>query len=263
MPSPFPGMDPYMESPDEWKSIHTRLITRIGDALSGKLDAAGSRYRAQVQESLFLHDPPAPRRKFAEADDCVVVGVPDHFDGGGNGVALAEPSLRVKFEDALGVERYHYVEVRTGREERVVTVIELLSPTNKQHADSRATFLNKRVELVRNGVNFLQIDLLRGGPRLLTPEVAPHDYDAMLIRGDSWDAAIWLWSLRDPLPTLPVPLLKPDGDVALDLQSVLNETYDAANLRPFIYRRPPVPPLDAGDAGWAEQRLVSAGVEAA
>ncbi len=51
MPSPFPGMDPYLEDPTLWRDLHQRLITYIADALQPQVRP---RYRAQIEERLYV-----------------------------------------------------------------------------------------------------------------------------------------------------------------------------------------------------------------
>ena len=150
-------------------------------------------------------------------------------------------------------ERQYHVEVRTREDERVVAVIELLSPANEDEEAARLQFLAKRDKLRYAGVHFLQIDLLRGGRRLLPKGADPggRHYNALLARGGEAEADLWYWGLRDRLPTLPVPLESPDPDAALDLQAVFDRVYDASGYGPRLYRLDPEPPLAGDDAEWA------------
>ena len=194
------------------------------------------------------------------ADDAVILAADDRR-GGSNGtaVALLEPTTRMSVGDAVDVERHRYLEIRTGKGDRLVTVVEVLSPSNKRRPEDRRVYEHKRDTLLRNGVSVLQVDLLRGGPRLLPEKADPHDYNAMLVRGERRSVAdVWLWSLRDRLPTLPVPLAEGDTDVTLDLQAALDTVYDATNLAPFLYGEDPDPPLAGEDAAWAAGLLAGA-----
>ena len=178
---------------------------------------------------------------------------------GGVAVASAvEPATRLEWPTMLPEELHRFIEVRTKNGREVVTVIELLSPTNK--ADGLTQFQAKRHGLHAAGVHFLQIDLLRGGgPRLLPQAVPPHDYNAMLLRGGDTAADVWMWTLRDPLPVLPVPLAGDDPDVTLDLRAALDVTYEANEYARFIYNEATPadldPPLIGDDLVWATQRL--------
>ena len=255
MPSPFPGMDPYLERPGEWAGLHADLIAQIKRELTPML---GGGYRAMSELMLFLHEPSAKRRRVGRADDAVGIAPSPPGAARATGGVASESSLRMSIGDPVDVEQHRYVEIRMGDGGRVVTVIELLSPTNKAKAEDRAVYLNKRSELIRADVHFLQIDLLRAGPRLLPEAAPPHDYNAMLVRADGRsEAEVWTWSLRDRIPILPVPLAEGDGEVTLDLRASFDATYDALDLGRFVYARPPRPPLSAEDAAWAAERLAT------
>ena len=250
MPSPFPGMDPYLERPGQWPSFHVNFIVGMAQHLVPRV---GDKYQPYSEPTLYIHEPPASRRFLGKGDAGVVIGA-----GGGNGrvpggAALAEPAARLELGEVVTEERQHHIEVRTREDERVVTVIELLSPTNKDEETGRLQFLAKREKLRRAGVHFLQIDLLRGGRRLLPEGADPggRHHNALLARGGEAEADLWYWGLRDRLPTLPVPLESPDPDATLDLQAVFEKVYDASGYGPRLYRLDPDPPLAGEDAAWA------------
>ena len=255
MPSPFPGMDPFLERSAEWSEFHNQYVQDLQRQLVRTLPGG---YRARTETDLYIHEPTAEeRRMVARADASVVVG-PDRPAGGVAVASAVEPATRLDWPEMLPEELHRYIEVRTKDDRQVVTVIELLSPTNK--ADGLTQFQAKRHGLHAAGVHFLQIDLLRGGgPRLLPEAVPPHDYNAMLLRGGDTAADVWMWTLRDPLPVLPVPLAGDDADVTLDLRAALDATYDANQYDRFIYNGvTPTdldPPLDAAAAAWAAGRV--------
>ena len=269
MPSPFPGMDPYLERSGEWKSFHNQLVMQIARSLSGRLPPG---YRAKNEEMLYAHEPSADKRRLVgEADDAVFLsagggGPGDHGNGSLAGSTAAitcdKPSKLVAYDTQIEVRKHRYVEVRTIGDNRIVSVIELLSPTNKIADADRQAYLAKREELVSDGVHFLQIDLLRAGRHLL-PESPPSrgQHNAMLVRSWQGEAELWFWSARDRLPVLPVPLLKDDADVPLDLRGAMDVVYDALRYGEFLYELPPEPPLDAETAAWADGVLRSAGIE--
>ena len=250
MPSPFPGMDPYLEQPGKFPGFHSDLHTEIKRMLRPQL---GGKYDADTEVMLYIHEPSAQRRGFGRADDAVSL-----TSGGGNAAAATatavEPSLRMDFGERVWTEKHRYVEIRTTADDRLVTVIEVLSPTNKHRREGRAAYLAKRRELMDAGVHVLQIDLLRRGPRLLPQDAPPHHYNAMLARDGDDAADVWFWSVRDPLPRLPVPLLDPDPDVVLDLQAAFDRVYDLG-YGPSLYRHPIDPPLAGEDAAWADGLL--------
>ena len=87
------------------------------------------------------------------------------------------------------------------------------------------------MQLFAHRVNFVEIDLRRGGQRPRPPELPPCDYYALVAHVDQWpDVGMWPIPLRAPLPRIPIPLSSPDPDAALDLQDVLNAAYDDVDL---------------------------------
>jgi hypothetical protein len=210
MPSPFPGMDPFIEG-QVWLDFHTELITTIRALLAPKVIP---RYVVRVEE----HQP------------------------------------RYRHEA--------YLTVRDRETLTVVTFLELLSPTNKQTGSvGRTQYLDKRDELLQSEAHLVELDLLRGGDRLPTVELLPAgDYCAVLSRRqDRPRVAVYVWSLRQPLPTIPVPLAHEDPDVPLDLQSAFISAYDRAYYGYSLnYRLPIVPSLSEADADWVRQILETA-----
>jgi hypothetical protein len=160
------------------------------------------------------------------------------------------------------------MEVRTVRDETVVTAIELLSPANKRTGvDAADAYERKRREIIRSPIHLIEIDLLRGGrrPSLATPWT-PTPYVVMLSRADQRPhVEIWPVQLHDPLPVVPVPLREPDPDVPLDLGAALNEAYAEGryDLRIDYREPPPPPPLSPVDEAWLTRRLVTVGLRQA
>ena len=266
MASPFPGMDPYLESASRWFSFHGQYVIELARELVANLPPG---YYADNEVMLFIHEPSARRRLLGRADDAVMIGgggtPPPQGGTAQSAVATADrPSERVPMGEPVVTEKHRYIQVRTIKSDRIVTAIELLSPTNKERPGDREVYLAKRGELLRDGVNVVQIDLLRGGPRLLPVESPPHDYNAMAVRAsEASEADVWYWSLRDSLKTLPIPLSEGDADVPLNLRAALDRVYDAMHYERLIYRRPPEPPLTGDDAAWAAALLKEAGIDAA
>ena len=133
-----------------------------------------------------------------------------------------------------------------------VTVIELLSPSNKAAGEDRNDYLAKRRQILRGQTHLVEIDLGRGGQRPSPPDLPPCDYYALVSRyGDRPNLGYWPIGLRDPLPILPIPLDGDDPPARLDLKSVLDQTYDAAHYADYIYQETPDPRLSAADGAWA------------
>jgi hypothetical protein len=139
----------------------------------------------------------------------------------------------------------------------LVTVIELLSPTNKYSSPDREQYLGKRGRLLASSTHLVEIDLLRGGPRM--PFAAPPPqctYYVLVSRMEKRPQAdFWPVHLRDPLPIIPIPLREGDTDAQLDLQAALHHVYDAARYENYIYDSTPQPPLSSEDQAWAKALL--------
>src|SRR6516164_1643463 len=60
MPSPFPGMDPYLETPDLWPDVHHELISQIRHQLNPRLRP---KYVARVELRVYISDDDDPGRK--------------------------------------------------------------------------------------------------------------------------------------------------------------------------------------------------------
>ncbi len=148
--------------------------------------------------------------------------------------------------------------------DRVVTAIEVLSPSNKAGGEGSRAYRRKLLEYVRAGVNIVEIDLLRSSrERLLVPAVGddrgrPADYYTCV----NWAADPARWEaypmpLRDVLPTVPVPCRSGEADVPLPLQAVIDRVYVEGGHGRTRYARPLDRPLSAADAAWAAERVAA------
>jgi hypothetical protein len=181
--------------------------------------------------------------------------------------AMIVPQVRPKYIVQVGVDRYthqlsildierhSYLEIQDRESRQLITVVELLSPTTKNPGPNRERYLGKRRELISSGVNLVEIDLLRGGPRLPLEGCLPDGAYFIVVSRSQERPYVYLWpiGLRDPLPTIPIPLREPDADARLDLQQALHRVYDAAGYEDYIYAGLPQPPLSPEDAAWAQQ----------
>jgi hypothetical protein len=253
MPSPFPGMDPFLEQDRVWHDFHERAIPAIAELVGAQVDPP---YIVKIDEHVFVHETPPGQSTFVGRGDVTVARSPVGESRGGTAMVMEAPA-RVRLP-AVDVERISFVEVRDRDSWQLVTVIELLSPANKRPGADRAQFLAKRGELLASDVHFVELDLLRGGPRLPIEGLPDCDYYALVSRAaDRPEADLWPLELRDRLPTIPVPLRMPDPDARLDLSVVLQRVHDAARYGSYIYKGPPQPPLEPADQVWARQVLGS------
>jgi hypothetical protein len=249
MPSPFPGMNPYLEQNDTWEDFHHNFMTRVQEALSVQV---GPNYLIKIEVRLLLHELSAEQRRFIGRAD---VGVTTPAGSVSRGPAVADAGAPLQLQlPAIEVERHSSVEIRDRRNRRVVTVLELLSPSNKTPGSDRDDYLAKRRQVLAGHTHLVEIDLRRGGTRPSLPELPPCDYYVLVSRYELRPKVdFWPISLRERLRVVPIPLTAPDPDVVLDVQAILDRTYDAADYGKYIYAETPEPPLSAEDAAWARQ----------
>jgi Protein of unknown function (DUF4058) len=248
MPSPFPGMDPYLEDPAFWSDFHRRFITYISNSI---LEHLPDGYDARIDEKIRVVIPEETGTRY----------YPDVAITGGPTAATAKATIEEATAAVVDLvqmneieeERDVWIEVlrRPGRE--LVTVIELLSPSNKVGGGLR-DYTARRDEFLLQHVHFVEINLLVGGQR---PPIAspwpPGEYYTLIARTDQHPkASVIRWNLRDPLPPIPIPLVAPDPDVTVDLKQVFSRAYDEGRYRRALnYLAPLTAPLSAADKEWA------------
>jgi hypothetical protein len=254
MPSPFPGMDPYLEDPRLWVSVHNRLISLIDDALTARVRP---HFYVEQQSAVYIVEPGSlPRPPIMPDVYLVETGRPRDVT---QSTLVAERPITTptimsaRFPEEI---RQRFLEIRDATSHAVVTVIEILSPTNKAAgASGRRSFVDKRRDVMSSPVHWLEIDLLRAGER---PEQVEglSDYYALLKRGGDSKFEIWFWNLRDPAPVIAVPLTPSFPDMALDLQATLTAMFDRYYADRMDYGTPPpLPRLLPADAAWVEQQV--------
>jgi len=263
MNSPFPGMDPYLDR--YWRDVHQSLITYTRDALQDRLPAS---LRARIESRVYLESElEVGGNRFPD------VYVAEHprpkesatsFQPKG-GIAIAEPVL-ISLSDEPVTESYLEIrEVASGN--RVVTVIEFLSPTNKLAGPGREQYQRKQRECIAAGVSLVEIDLVRQGSRSLSirhahlPARLGTVYAACVRRG--WvrqEAEFYPIRLQGRLPLVNIPLRETDQDVTLDLQALLNQCLRQGRyVEDIDYSSELDPPLDPADSAWADLLLRAAG----
>jgi hypothetical protein len=242
-------MNPYLEQNDTWEDCHHDFIKRTRETLNGQV---GPNYLVKIEVGLYLHELSAEELRYFGRADVGVRTAPAAAPTTAVSTLAAAP-VRLTLP-ALDVERHASLEIRDQRNRRLVTVVELLSPTNKTPGADRNEYLSKRAEILAGPTHLVEIDLGRGGERPRPPEIPPCDYYVLVSRAeDRPHLGLWPISLRERLPSLPIPLSTPDSDVLLDLQTVLHRVYEGADYGKYIYTETPQPPLSAEDAVWARQ----------
>lgn len=263
MPSPFPGMDPYLEEPGLWPDVHHRLISAASELLGAQLRP---KYYVRVEERVYISDKTDPGRSVI-APDLRIAERPElagtTFEPGGVApLEAAEPvEITCRFEEEMHEARLEIVD----REQRlVVTVIEVVSPTNKV-AGSRGqeSYQQKRQEVLSSPTHWVEIDLLRAGqPSVTRALLPPCEYTVHVARVPRRPKIqVWPIRLTQRLPVISIPLRPGDPDAKLDLQQVLTTAYDRAGYDLEIdYRAEPAPPLSGELAAWADEMLRGKGL---
>lgn len=256
MPSPFPGMDPYLETPKLWRDVHSNLIVASQESLNRSLRPS---YVARVELRIYVENEQETREIIPDVRIEKTNGK-GRRSSNGSAVAIAEPvDVPVVFDEPIEEARLEIKDVKTGA---LVAVIEFLSPSNKvRGSEGRNSFMRKRRETAVSEAHWVEIDLLRAGtPSQLFPDGS--DYRVLVSKGGEFGRGrLWAINVRQPLPIIGIPLRTPDADVPLDLGAVLSTAYDrAAYDRSIDFDKPPNPPLAKDDAKWADKLLRAHGV---
>lgn len=255
MPSPFPGMDPYLEDPAYWSGFHVSMIVAIMAGLNRVLPDGCV---AKIDEYVWVQD--------SEDFEKSLLGRPDVFvptvkRPNGTTAVLDRPGTKPTALSRLPANRKRknrIVQIVTGRDERVLTVLELLSPSNKARGEDRDAYMQKRREYLAT-VNLIEIDLLRGGHRMPMgmPDPPPADYYVFSCKQSEFpNTEIWTFGIRDPFPVIPIPLTPDRVDVPLDLAAAFDRVYEEGRYQQDVdYRKPPGLRLREPDQAWAETLL--------
>lgn len=278
LPYPFPGMNPYLEAPDIWPDFHDALATAIRANLNASLPAP---YYARLQKRPELGVILEAGLSHRIIPDVTVLRRPPSIRESGptwkTGTVLDQP----RTEASAGIEvrvhtdpfQHRFVEIRDAeRGHKLITLIEIVGPSNKQPGPDRRAYETKQQEVLASDANLIELDLLRSGRRLLPyPDLEAAvalleaDYLVLLNRnslrqGDWMDYTLYPVRLQEPLPCIPVPLTGQDPDVLLDLQVAANRVYQEGPYdRAIDYADEPEPPLNEIDAAWTDERLRAVG----
>jgi Protein of unknown function (DUF4058) len=254
MPSPFPGMNPYLEQESVWHSFHEQFPAYCQEFLTAQIRP---KYFIKLDINIYIHELPDGGKFLAGRPD-FNIGPRSTSYQVGLGSALAAPDIG-RFGPTVDIVNEAFVEIRDLETRKVVTVIELLSPTNKASGADRETYLAKRLRYARSDVHLVEIDLLRGWQRMPVEGLPACDYCVLVSQAqDRPNVGLWPILLRDPLPTIPIPLLPQDAPAQLDLQTLLHRLYDAGGYEDYIYLGFPQPPLSSEDQTWADQLISNA-----
>ena len=253
MPCPFPGMDPFIED-QEWEDFHSTFNTVLREALAPSIEP---RYVVRVERRVYVEHGLESEDQVRWADVSVL------WSGGEAPVAVASPaaaSSAVAPVECLlpgpQERRETFLVIREQQTLEIVTIIETLSPANKRaSSDGREQYLEKRAEILRSRTSLVEIDLLRGGKRVPVIGAPPGDYYAVISRGDRRPKTdVFAWTIRQPLPEIPIPLKKGEPEASVDLQNVFTTVYDRARYQLSLnYGAGTGTPFSEADAQWIKQ----------
>ncbi|MEZ4728250.1 MAG: DUF4058 family protein [Caldilineaceae bacterium] len=259
MPSPFPGMDPYLEDRSLWPDVHQRLIAYISEALQPQVRP---KYIARIGERIEV----ATLQK-GYIPDVLIVQPPREpaTTIGQTGILVADEPLTFDFLDEE--RRVPYIEIVYRETGDVVTLIEVLSPANKS-GEGREQYLQKQVNLLTTHANLVEIDLLgEGRATTLARTVAitePSDwrYVVSVSRARSRGRLeVYAFGIKERLPRCRIPLRAADPDVVLDLPAVFVRCYDVGGYDLMIdYTADPPVTLDKDEMRWLRAHLQTQGI---
>ncbi len=221
MPSPFPGMDPYLEHPAVWPSFHRHLVAAVYQML---LPGLVDRYRARV----------VPRTYTSELILFTSVTKENHAE--------------------------EYIEIRSRTDGRLVTLVEVVSVGNRTTTAGRSAFLATRTAAQTDRAGVVEIDLLtQGRPPVDLDRQAlpPYDHTVCVTRGGTPDRhEIYAFGIRKRLPKFKLPLAADDRDTVLDLQLAVVRAYETGRFETVLDYTKPLPgdvKLKDDDRGWATE----------
>ncbi len=259
MNSPFPGMNPYLESNVFWSEVHHRLITAIADAIEVNIPP---QYRVAIKQCTYLSDD----------SDSVLVGIPDVSVFYQKEKLPQHSSVKTEVSASEGITvtmpipenvKENYLEIREVATGFVVTTIEVLSPKNKRSGEGRKAYERKRKQVLASLSHLVEIDLLRNGkPMAVLEDIQPTDYRIIVSKSELRpQAKLYGFSIREPIPAFLLPLQPEDTEIVLDLQPLLNGIYNRARYYLSIdYNQDPVPPLKSEDTTWLDTLLQEKGL---
>lgn len=252
MQTPFPGMDPYLENSNMWPNVHNSLITALRDELTPRLRP---RYYVSIEERTYWDN----------AGDLLFAGRPDVSVTGRIARETATPYVVAPRADIVPVTlpipdeiTETYLEIRAVGEDRVITVLEILSPTNKRRGRGREMYEEKRDLVLTSRTHLVEIDLLRAGePMRMNQNGSRSHYRILISRSPKRPRAdLYPFNVQQPIPDFDLPLQRGDAEPRVELDRILHELYDRAGYDLRInYKTDPEPPLEGDDAIWMNNLL--------
>jgi hypothetical protein len=254
MPSPFPGIDPYLEG-SLWREVYTYLMTAIANDLNHHLPES---YRATVEQATYIA--------------AISAGTPDvSVLGDGREPKLHQSPVLAPVAAPVevqlpeleeGIDRW--LEVRQVATNQVITVIEILSPTNKLDPRAREHYERKRNRVLASHTHLVEMDFIRAGRPFPILHMPTSRYRILISRSHTRPSAqLYPFNLPQPIPEIPIPLFIEDGEIPLAVQNLLHRIYDQGRYRLAIdyQSSPPPPALSEAEQLWMQQVLKTHNIE--
>jgi hypothetical protein len=251
-------MNPYLEHPDRWSTVHNRLIVALADALTPQLLP---KYQVDIEKRVYTL---VGVNTLLLGRPDVTVQRPRHLEAEGTlRVQVSEPSAHPVTVSVPTSEevREAYLEIKEAATQVVVTAIEILSPTNKR-GEGRQKYEQKRQQVLNSRTHLVEIDLLREGePLPMTGDAGASPYRILISRANTRPLAdLYPFNLAEPIPSVPIPLQAGDAEPVADFQSLLMDVYERSGYDYFVdYRSDPTPPLTSEALTWINDTLTQQG----
>lgn len=221
MPSPFPGMDPFLETDRLWPLFHHHFVASLFQILLPNLI---DRYRARVTQRVYTTEMP-----------------------------LFTSIIREE-------HREEHIEIRQRCDNRLITLVDVVSPTNKLNPQGRAAYLEKRRETRAQNSSIVEVDLVMQGQPMLDYSrdgLPDWDYAVTVTRSIQPERyEIYTSTLQKRLPRFKLPLAMDDRDTVVDLQAAFARCYDQGGFAGQIdYQTEPAALKQADDRKWLNDLL--------
>ena len=264
MSSPFPGVNPYIEESSLWEGFHNEFITYLAYCINKGLPDT---FVARTEQRVYVL--PHDRRI---KPDVLIVPKPIKGKNTGGSTALLERATPSGMLSVPEEVRENYITIRKiGKQGEVVTIIELLSPTNKNSEEGRREYLKKQREVLHSDTHFVEIDLLKQGTHtvampldILKENSIQWDYLISSRRTDYDRIEFWANLIAEVLPIIRIPLTEDYNDLAFDLQEVYTMTFNNGYYqREFDYNNEISTSWSRSQKAWMDKLLREKGLRTA
>jgi hypothetical protein len=270
MPSPFPGMNPYLEHPALWSSFHFRLVSAVLSRLDQVLP---SHYYTEIKTQTYQVLEGSEEDEEGQWVRNHPAANPAHLPRShdeSNGMVVMPPlqSPQSVVLPMMLTLKERYLEIRELGSEAVITVVKILTPRNKRQGRGRMVYERHRDRILAGSSHLVEIDLLRRElPMPMLGAIGSMDYRILVSRAERRPKAdLYAFNLSDSFPSFPLPLKPADADLPLELQSMLEDVFAllrryrkgrARYAQRIDYQQPvPLPLLTATQQAWVDELLI-------